>query len=369
MSLLDFQLGLQNLGKRSRPASVRNPIEGQSGGIPYLAMLGSQNAIGASPAVFNSVPASTQTNGNTEMELRPRAPSTPAVVKLPPKEESVKTDLIRDTKPETKPTELTNVSAENVVKPDQLPPFLIPQDTPNETAYGKYLRTRYEGATGRLEYDRLLENDLLFTALFHTAESVQKRILEEHKTNTDQHDFLDSLKRLFAELGKELVKETIKEGGKKIGIPDFIKDKVADKVKDAIPNIAPDTKEARLKALNDVLTALFADHKEWKTKLRHYSKYNGNTEFNKSNFEKEQEKEDVERATREQEGKAQETQAFQRAKDEVALFERSKNNTTKLRAVSLSWAKGKPAYKDKTPAQILTAYRAYIERLKSQYGL
>ena len=392
--LLSAKAGLLNtrhLATRKKTGTLSDIRAVHEGGIPTLAMLGSQNAIGGKPSFnFNFPPSSfIKPKESTPTEFIKPKESTPTEFIKP--KESTPTSFIEPSsskstefiKPNTSTKTTLNKEAlsENITKPES-PPFLIPQDVTKEIAFGKYLRTRYPGSVGILEYDKMLENDLLFTALFHTAESVQKKIINEHKTNTDQADFLDAVKRLFVELGKELVKEVIKEGGKRVGIPDFIKDKIADKVKDAIPNSEPNTKESRLKVLNDILNALFSDHKEWKTKLYYYSKYKDNIEYNKSKFEVEQEKEDIERATKEQEGKAKQTQEFQQAKVEVEAYTRA-NTPSKLQGRANAWASGQ-ASKNKKLAEFRkamkddfvkqskinkTLYLRFINQLKSKYNL
>jgi len=388
--LLSAKAGLLNsrhLSTRKKTGTLSDIRAVHEGGIPVLTLLGSQNAIGGKPSFnFNfGIP----TNATF---IKPKPESTPTGFIKPestptgfikPKPESTPTEFIKPESESKKTTLNKEALSELATKPEQSPPFLIPNDKQYQTLYGKYLRTRYPGSVGILEYDKLLENDLLFTAIFHVAIDIQKRIIDEHKKNSSQSDFLDLVKRFFTELTKELLKEGIKEGGKRFGIPEFIRNKVADKVKDSIPNSAPNTKEERIKVLNDILNALFADHKEWKVKLNHYSKYSDNIEFNKSKFEEEQEKEDIKRAIENQEKSALEHQTVQTAKLEVKLYEEAKKSPAKLQGRANAWASSQ-ASKNKTLSEFkkamkdnftnqsknnLSSYKAFIQQLKSKYNL
>lgn len=291
--LLEAKLGV--LGHRLHPERRSThykivPAE-QPGGIRYLVNLGSQNAVPKISQTFNT---STQTaefkkesgTGSGEPSQAEFKPPKPQPQPEPePTQVSINSGALREVKEQRKEEEekKTREEAENATAPSKAPPFLVPEDNASEKLYGKYLRTRYPGSVGILEYDKMIEGDLAFSAVFRFCLRLQWKMVEQAKEYVGIEDLTSTLSDLAQQLARELIKKVSKEivdlGPKKESekkeyyIPEYLRNLITNKVNEAVSKLShhQNTREERLKAIQQSIDSILSTEPKWYSKFYYYS--------------------------------------------------------------------------------------------------
>ena len=430
--LLSAKVGLlSHRNLESRKYVEKTKRTAKEGGIPTLSLLGSQNALNVpAPAIEKSLdkiakemslilkptrPLYGQTRRIIPtMDLAPPQPSRPIYGQtrriiprldltpqeqkeaqkmgfVPAKQARIDTAALREVKEQRKDT--TEAEAELAEQPALRPPFWLPEDEANETKYGEYLRKRYPGSVGRLEYDKMIEEDIAFTAVLKYAWKVQEKYVEMLKdTSYGQKDLLVFLGKIAIDLSKDLAKEVVREvilqitptrqeEKKKVYlVPDYVRDKIADKVKEALPSGELTTQQDRLDALKKEFNAIFeGEPKTWKSKVTYYTGIDGNKVMSKSGFEKETEKKREEDVNKREEENA--TRIEDLKKKYEPIIKQEKLEDDKLQNKADTYARneainsGKLDVWEKTPLEArtrknLAAYKKYVieNKIKTDYA-
>ena len=309
--LFDARVGLIRNKHENRRATKQHIDKAtEEGGIRSMTNLGSQNAIGGKlPDIERKKMEKTldlliDKIKPTEPGIPPHTPNTKPILSgqtqrlpAPPTEMSINSGALREVKERKK--DEAEAQSESVKQPSQRPPFSIPTDQENETEYGTYLRTRYPGSVGRLEYDKMIEGDIAFTAVLHYAQDIQKAWITAFKDpNASARDFTAFFGNLAVELSRELAKEVVKkvipivggEFGANVAytVPDFIKNKLAESAQNSIPNKPFQSHQDILNGLKHRFNAIFeGEPREWKSKVVYYTGFDINTQTEKtSDFQK-----------------------------------------------------------------------------------
>lgn len=322
--LLSAKVGLLNtrhLATRKKTGTLSDIRAVHDGGIPTLAMLGSQNAMhGIIPPANKSLdiiakelkllpkemslikPNKPILSGQTQRLPPKEMGLTPKEMGLvPPTEMKINSGALREVKERKK--DEAEAQSESVKQPSQRPPFSIPTDQENEAEYGTYLRTRYPGSVGRLEYDKMIEGDIAFTAVLNYAHDIQKAWITAFKDpQAASRDFTAFFGNLAVELSRELAKEVVKKVIPIVGgefgvnvtytVPDFIKNKIAESAQNSIPNKPFQSHQDVLNGIKHRFNAIFeGEPREWKSKVVYYTGFDMNTQTEKttSDFQKDQE--------------------------------------------------------------------------------
>jgi len=433
--LFDAKVGLiRNKHGERRATKPHIDTATEQGGIRVMTNLGSQNAIGGKlPDIAKQkeeekviktldllvnklkpeIPPHVPETKPKEMGLIPKTkemsliPEPKEMGLAPPKEMRIDLPSLREVKERKK--DEAEARSETIKQPMLRPPFAL-YDKEAEKEYGQYLRARYPGSVGRLEYDKMIEDDIAFTAVLNYAEDVQKQyIVEFQDPHAGSRDLGAFFGNLAVALGKELAKEVVKTVVTSVGdelfkppsgeteeqkkarektetvtykVPDFIKDKIAENVSKPISSFYFKTHQDMLDGIMAQYNALFqGEPRAWKSKITYYTgldiykmKLDGTTDYIKD-IEKRRNKEGEKR-------EEQLTQTHEQLKAKYdPIIKQEKLDDDKLQSKADSYARnqaieeGKLAIWEKTPFDIrerknFALYKKYImdNNIKTDYA-